>query len=454
MDVARGFAILGVLWLNVFIFALPFEVLVIPAAWGDANTLNTAIWDAVSVGVTGVMRGMIAILFGASALLMLQGAEQSAQGFGGLDRFFRRLLWLIVFGLIHGYILLWPHDILYVYGVLGLLIFPFRNLGIRQLALAACVMFAGSIFTTANTTDEIQQARSKIEQNLGDEELQDLREGDPLIENYEDSRFSPGAQERGFTIHLASAIQAPSKTAAEEQEDREIEEMVERIGQEIAERQSGYFANVKSLAANTFAEQTQEMFSTHFFDVGSFFFIGMFLFRSGFLTCEWSQSAYIRCLLAGYAVGLVLGFLDRFEFENESFLNAFSIAIADYTYDLRRLGFAVGYLSTLALAVKLGRFRWAIGALADCGRLALSLYVGQTIVCNFIFLGFGLGQFGLWEHYEIAVLGLVLTTLQLVAAPLYLKRYGQGPLEKLLRWLVGYGLETSVTQKTAQPSIN
>ena len=45
-----------------------------------------------------------------------------------MDLYFRRTMWLIVFGLINGYVLLWDGDILFYYGVTGLLLFVFRNL--------------------------------------------------------------------------------------------------------------------------------------------------------------------------------------------------------------------------------------------------------------------------------------------------------------------------------------
>lgn len=127
MDAGRGFAILGILWINIYVFGLPFEAMVIPGIWGEQNQLNLIAWGFVDVFVSGVMRGMISMLFGATAILMLQSAERNSANFSGLDRYFRRLLWLILFGVIHGYVLLWPFDILYVYGVLGLFISPFET---------------------------------------------------------------------------------------------------------------------------------------------------------------------------------------------------------------------------------------------------------------------------------------------------------------------------------------
>jgi uncharacterized protein len=51
------------------------------------------------------------------------------------DAYFRRLTWLLLFGVIHAYLLLWQGDILYAYALVGLLAFSFRNWTPKQLIL-------------------------------------------------------------------------------------------------------------------------------------------------------------------------------------------------------------------------------------------------------------------------------------------------------------------------------
>jgi len=63
-----------------------------------------------------------------------------------VDIYYRRLLWLLVFGLINAFILLWPGDILYSYALVGLLLFPFRNLSVKQLFTAALIVLAIATF--------------------------------------------------------------------------------------------------------------------------------------------------------------------------------------------------------------------------------------------------------------------------------------------------------------------
>lgn len=173
MDAGRGFAILGILWLNIYVAALPFEALAIPGVWGNYESgtfeLNIEIWRNIGIFVDGVMRCMISILFGASALIMMNNAEASGAGIPALDPFFRRLLLLIGFGLIHAYLLLWPYDILFLYGLFGLFLFPFRNLPIRKLVAIAGVLVCLSMFVGAEVVSPVADAESQIEQTLDDE---------------------------------------------------------------------------------------------------------------------------------------------------------------------------------------------------------------------------------------------------------------------------------------------
>ena len=85
-------------------------------------------WRINALLFEGTMRGLFTLLFGAGALLFLQRHAARSAGLRPADLYFRRTLWLIVFGLINGYLLLWDGDILFYYGVVGLLLFVFRNL--------------------------------------------------------------------------------------------------------------------------------------------------------------------------------------------------------------------------------------------------------------------------------------------------------------------------------------
>src|SRR4030095_9906048 len=111
-----------------------------PTNWGGADGINLTTWRIAALFFEGTMRGMFTLLFGAGALLFLQRHAARNPGLLPADLYFRRTMWLIVFGLVNAYLLLWPGDILYYYGVVGLLLFVFRNVAPRKLIVAAAVI--------------------------------------------------------------------------------------------------------------------------------------------------------------------------------------------------------------------------------------------------------------------------------------------------------------------------
>ena len=444
MDAGRGFAILGILWLNIYVAALPFEALAIPGVWGNYESgtfeLNIEIWRNIGIFVDGVMRCMISILFGASALIMMNNAEASGAGISALDPFFRRLLLLIGFGLIHAYLLLWPYDILFLYGLFGLFLFPFRKLPIRKLVAIAGVLVCLSIFVGAEVVSPVADAESQIEQTLDDEQIAQAREDEPLVEQ--------------FNQPLTGEPETPADTGAEADEDPEIQELARSMAEEIMARRQGYFSNVASLAADSFTEQTTEVLSHHFLDVVPMLLLGMALLKAGFLTGAWPARRYAAIAVGGFSAGWLFGWFPSTAFTDGSTLHALQDTVAPYLYEPRRIAFALAHFSWIALALRSPAFGWLTGRLIACGRMALSLYISQTLAYGILFYGFGFSLFGALEHVHVTIIAIVLTLLQLLAAPVYLSFFRQGPLEWLLRRLAWPKAVTPAKAPVAPASVH
>lgn len=139
IDGLRGFALLGILWINISGHALPFLSMWDPTISGGTDAVNIGAWVFSEVFVEGAMRGLFSLLFGASTLLFLR-AGVPAPGRGAM--FFRRNLWLIAFGLVHGALLLMPGDILSTYGACGLVLYFFRNAPVRVLTFSSILCLA------------------------------------------------------------------------------------------------------------------------------------------------------------------------------------------------------------------------------------------------------------------------------------------------------------------------
>lgn len=430
MDAGRGFAILGILWLNIFIFALPLDALGIPGMWGETMwgpiDPNVEVWRFIGIAVDGVMRAMISILFGATALILLTRAEAAGSGLAALDPWFRRQMALIAFGIIHAYLLLWPYDILFLYGLFGLFLFPVRNWSPRRLWVAAALMMVVSAVQGGAEISPLLEQRVEMRDTFSKEEVIGNRAGKPLRE-----QIDPSAIDQGTTQGIAPSPEEPAMPG--DDSETQMRQIMESIESEIIERQQGYVDNVISLAPVSFEEQTSEVLRHHILDVYTFMLIGMALLKTGFLTGGWSLPAYRRLALGGLVAGTAIGWFTGSRFADGSTAAMLSDGLLPYVYDIRRLCFVFGFFSLIALLLASGRARWLTDRLEACGRLALTLYIGQTVTCMILFLGFGFGLFGRLEHIEVAAIALVMTAVQLFGAPLWTSAFGQGPLERLLR---------------------
>lgn len=147
LDVLRGFALLGILILNIENFAgyealMDFPVgLIKPAFVGWHAHLDFAIVILKWVFAEGKMRGLFSLLFGAGAVLLTERIERRGETGRAAVVFYRRNFWLLLFGICHGF-LIWFGDILFPYAVLGLIfLYPLRRLAARKLIIVGLTIW-------------------------------------------------------------------------------------------------------------------------------------------------------------------------------------------------------------------------------------------------------------------------------------------------------------------------
>ena len=127
LDAIRGVAICGILLMNIPYFGLSGYYVDDPRVGNEVGQLaNRRAWFGVQFILEGSMRGLFSCLFGAGAMLLVSRLEKLNQGLRPADIYVRRLIWLLVFGLINGYVLNWAGDILYHYAIVGFFLFPLR----------------------------------------------------------------------------------------------------------------------------------------------------------------------------------------------------------------------------------------------------------------------------------------------------------------------------------------
>ena len=139
IDALRGFAILGILLMNIPGFGLPGGN--DPNLLNEYGTIDFRIWHFVDWFPEGTQRAIFSMLFGAGILLFTGRQEKKLDEGKALDYFTRRQLWLMFFGLVDIYLLLWWGDILFDYACYGLIMVAFRKLSPKALFIGAGVCF-------------------------------------------------------------------------------------------------------------------------------------------------------------------------------------------------------------------------------------------------------------------------------------------------------------------------
>jgi len=394
LDALRGFAVMGILAMNIVAFAMPEMAYVSPKAYGGETSSDLAAWGLGFLLFDGKMRGLFSILFGASMLLIVDRTETSGQNPASVH--YRRMAWLALFGLCH-YFFIWWGDILFLYAVVGCIAFLFRNWQPRRLIKWALGLFTLGVVLT--------------------------------------SLFF-GAQ-----LAIANAPYDPSSPMAEA--GREIRGEYAKIDNEITRELALYRGPYLPIlearldtAANPFVGVLMTILETL-----PLMLLGMALFRNGFLTGGWTTLKYRqvarRWLPPGVLLTLLIGWLQwRAGFDYLVSLNAM-IAWAGPG----RLMMTVSYAALLVLLIQHASASPWIARVAAAGRMAFSNYLGTSIAMTTIFYGYGLGLFGdvgRWTLYLVC--GAMWAVMLLWSKP-WLDRFRYGPLEWLWRSLARGSLQ-------------
>ena len=140
LDVMRGIAVCGILAVNIFVMGTlgSTQGRTFPAEWNA----NWVAWIMQRVLLEGPMRGLFMVLFGAGMLFMLKNAEGPKGQAMPIDAWTRRCLALLLFGVIHFLVLMWPGEILWTLGIAGLALLAFRTAKVRTLWIWALLIIA------------------------------------------------------------------------------------------------------------------------------------------------------------------------------------------------------------------------------------------------------------------------------------------------------------------------
>ena len=134
-----------------------------PFRGGGFEGLDRGVWFFNHLVFEAKMMTIFSMLFGAGLVLM----DQRAGARGASDRgvYYRRILWLLVIGLVHSY-LIWNGDILVLYAESGLFLYFFRNLRPRTLiilGISAMLLLVPIVLGFGAALDYMKAAAARVE---------------------------------------------------------------------------------------------------------------------------------------------------------------------------------------------------------------------------------------------------------------------------------------------------
>jgi uncharacterized protein len=379
LDVLRGFALLGILAMNIRMMAAPFGAYPYPYTLWEFDGVNRAAYAFTAVFFDLKMMGLFSMLFGAGVLLY---AGKGGEGAPTTGLWFRRMGWLLAIGAVHAY-LIWNGDILVPYALCGLLVLWWvRNWSARALLIGGLAMLTIGALLNAG-------------QAVAWESMSEADRAEQL------------------------AFMSPTPEQARDQ---------------LAEMHGGYLEVVASRAPMVILGQTIFFGIFFLWRCGGMMLVGMALFKWGFLTGARAPAYYLRAALLCLAIGVALSSYGFMALESVRFAMP-ARAIADSWNYVGAIFTSVGYAAALLHLVTTGRLAALRRRLAAVGQMAFTNYLSHSVITAVLFLGWGFGLAGRFDYAAQLVVVAAIWILQLVVSPLWLARFRFGPAEWLWRSL-------------------
>ena len=405
LDIVRGVAVMGILAMNIVAFAMPFQAYINPLAFGIDGSADFASWLVSFVFVDGKMRGLFSFLFGASMLLVIERAEAKQENAPSVH--FRRMAWLLAFGLLHLYFI-WFGDILSLYAMVGMIAWLFRRMQPGRLigwgiglvtiqllvfaGLAAGAFYLGQAAADPGAGAEVARQWQELEGKFG------VLSGQPLSDKL--------ALFRGPYLGQVDA--------------------------RLADHALGPLTTLLMFGWETLG----------------YFLFGMAAFKSGFLTGQWPRARYRKWALVGLGLAVPAYMLLAWLLVGEGFSVPMVLAVVMAATVPFRPVMVVAYAALIILATRRGG--WLVDRIAAAGRAAFTNYLGTSIVMTGLFYGWGFGLYGSLGRAELWLVVIAMWAVMLAWSKPWLDRFAYGPFEWAWRSLSRWQLQPM--RRRLQPS--
>ena len=322
LDVIRGFALLGILLLNILAFGLPFRAYFDPSVDGSVTGIDFGVFFAVDLLFEGAMRALFAMLFGAGIALLAAGDRGINPGIH-----YRRQFLLLAIGLLDALVLLWTGDILICYALAGMALYLCRNWQPRRLIVAATLVFlylaafySVVFFLLSTMPKEVEAIEDRIASGI--EIAADER---ALVEDW---------------TELEASFDPPEHIRAREAMKFE------------GSYPEAFAANAQELG-ETYVVALPLLF---LWDAVACMLLGMALFKMGVLQGNRCVRFYALLAAAGFAIGLTFNWFELSMKIGSGYAMQWVSGASTFTYDIGRVSMALGFASVVLIVCQRGWF--------------------------------------------------------------------------------------------------
>jgi uncharacterized protein len=382
--VLRGVGVLGMLAVHIQLFAYPSLARWNPTAYGDLSGLNRWAWLAVAMLADGKFLAIFAMLLGAS--IVMQPDQVGGRSVVPWRAHLRRMTVLLLLGLVHAYGL-WYGDMLVPLALSGAIVFR-----ARRWAPGTLLVVGGLAFMTAAAL------------------------------SFAFTWFTAQADPAALAAWRAQWTPNPAS-----------------IAREIAEYRGGWAGQMEHRVPAALDAETVYFVMYLLWQMTGLMLMGMALFKVGVLSAARSRAVYRRMAFVGFGVGSLLIGAGLWRSATRKW------DLLDYTLvsaPLHHFGNLLVALGWTAVVMLLCQRGWKLRSLAAVGRMALTNYLLQSVICTTIFYGHGLGLFGRIDRAGQLVIVGGIWAFQMLASSTWLRYFAVGPVEWVTRWLV-YGRRPS-----------
>lgn len=389
LDAMRGFAVMGILAMNIVGFSMPEWAYVTPKAYAGETLGDQITWFLSFVFIDGKMRGLFSLLFGASIMLIIERAQAKGESAGKVH--YARMFWLALFGLAH-FFFLWFGDILFLYASIGCIAFLFRNWEPRRLIKWALIIFAIGLLFWGVQFGGMQILQYFATQPGADPEL---------AKQYRELMGAPD-----FDLNVT----------------KELAMYRGHYGGIVADKLADWYRPLVFIP-QSIGETLPLMM------------IGMAMQKNGFITGGWARADYARWAKKLVPLGLALSALLAAWVAVTGYDVITSLAVFLVWNAIPRLMATIGYAALLVMLVERMEGSGFMTRVAAAGQAAFTNYLGTSIVMTSIFYGYGLGLFGHVSRPGLWLFVIGAWAVMLLWSKPWLERFRYGPLEWLWRSL-------------------